>query len=254
MSKSLEQIIVGALSLSDWASIATMLGVALALIGLYLVWVQIRSAAKDSRAGATILFQERFKESRPARHHVIDELPIHESLLTLSIEPGEIETAPYPFKTWLSRAELSEEDRQAATAVVNALNDVAQYVVDGLRLRSALQQYHTIFIRAGAALIPYLEQINEPVEGGKQIRLGRRIPILYNAALAYHRCSPKHKEREIHLKRTVPGGEVKLVLLDQEGNGVEQFKCFADSPEESLILPLGSLSKVIRSAEALLRR
>jgi len=39
---------------------------------------------------------------------------------------------------------------------------VAQYVSDGLSLRSALQQYHWIFIRAGFLLAPYIDELGSP--------------------------------------------------------------------------------------------
>jgi hypothetical protein len=140
--------------------------------------------------------------------------------------------------------------------VINACNDVAQYVVDGLELRSALQQYHLPLLRVGVLLNPYLLQINTENEKGKELRIGRRIPILYNAALAYHRCNPKHKGRPVGFERTPPGGreKVALVFLDREGEGATQFECFPDTPEESLLLPDDELSKMISAAEEKLRR
>jgi hypothetical protein len=84
--------------------------------------------------------------------------------------------------------------------------------VTELSLRSALQQYHTIFIRAGVLLCPYIDKLNTPGPGGSPARLGRRIPILYNLTLDYQHLNPKHAGRRISLKRTVLDGSGDVEL------------------------------------------
>ena len=41
---------------------------------------------------------------------------------------------------WRTLEDLADDERADVCAVVNALNDVGQYVTDGLSMRSALQQ------------------------------------------------------------------------------------------------------------------
>ena len=104
------------------------------------------------------------------------------------------------FPPWSELYDLSDEEKADARAVVGALNDVAQYVADGMSLRSALQQYHTIFVRASFLLAPYIEQENER----NAARWGVRVIELFNAGLRYHRAHPKHREKELLLERS-PG-------------------------------------------------
>lgn len=247
------------LSLSDAASVVGAIG---ALIGLVFVGYQLhvgnqerRSQVQALRAQATMLFQERFKESQDARRLVFREFPLHASLLTTmqQTHPGKL---PEDYiQTWDELKELSIEQRLMAEQVISAFNDVAQYVVDGLELRSALQQYHLPIMRVGALLNPYLAQINAPANGTRKLRLGRRIPILYNASLAYHRCHPKHGGRQVGLVRPGPDEtEIDLVFFDGDRGGTQQFECFADTPDESLLLPDDHLSKVIVAAEEKLRQ
>jgi len=251
---------------SDLASSAEVAGIVAAILSLAtLVFVarqlamgnkERQSQVKALRSTATMMFQERFKESQKPRGKLFSEFPLHVSLLEVmsKLTP---DAPPDPaFATWTDVSELTEEQKDTAKAVINACNDVAQYVVDGLELRSALQQYHVPLLRVGALLNPYLLQVNARDANGKVPRIGRRIPILYNAALAYHRCHPKHKGRALALERTLPGGEEKvgLLVLDKDGDGACQFECFPDTPDECLLLPDDELSKVISVAEEKLRR
>jgi hypothetical protein len=264
MTSPPSQIAEAFLHLSDWASIASILVAALTLVGLLFVAMQLiegnraqQQQVRAQRAQATMLFQERFKESQPVRQQLFSEFPIHASLLRTA-EGLDIEVPDDgAIEVWESVERLSADQKRAARGVVNALNDVAQYVVDGLELHSALQQYHLVIIRVGALLNPYLEQENAVVAGRPQLRYGRRVPILYNAALAYHRCNPKHSGRPVGLKRphaTEPDRDVEVYFFDGERKGLEQFACFADTPHESLLLPDEALTRVISAAEAKLRR
>jgi hypothetical protein len=146
--------------------------------------------------------------------------PIHVSVLE--------QLAPYTglgdFGTWNDLRDLTAEEKRDARIVVGAMNDVAQYVVDGLALRSALQQYHTIFVRVGMLLLPYLERENAPVDGHQQARFGYRVVELYNAGISYHLHHPKHQGHELVLvRRTAHGeGELRLVLLNTDGSGVSR--------------------------------
>jgi hypothetical protein len=215
-----------AMSLSDWGSLAGVVGGAVAIVGLIFVVVQLQGAAASARAQATIQFQEAFRSSAPARHALQASFPIHQDVLWDRGTP-ELENH---LASWNDLSDLSKEQRAQATAVINAMNDVAQYVADGLSLRSALQQYHTVFIRTGVLLNRYIDDLNRPLPSGKQARIGRRVPLLYNAALAYHRSNPKHAGRELVIERqsTQGGGAVRLVILDEHGNGVDAHPGFED--------------------------
>jgi hypothetical protein len=256
-------VILASLDLAGWAAVAAIAGAVLSLVTLpviaYQLWMGNRdrqSQVKTLRSTATMLFQERFKESQKARGELFMGFPLHDSLVAVMAELSPDAPPDPEFPTWTTVGELGPEQRAAAGKVINACNDVAQYVVDGLELRSALQQYHLPLLRVGALLNPYLLQINAEGENGRALRIGRRIPILYNAALAYHRCNSKHKGRPAGLERIPPGGgeKVALVFLDKHGDGATQFEWFPDTPEESLLLPDEELSKVISAAEEKLRR
>jgi hypothetical protein len=203
-----------------------------------------------------MLFQERFKESREARGCVFREFPLHRSLVAAmqQVDPKALPKEGLP--TWGEIGELSPENVALADEVINAFNDVAQYVVDGLELKSALQQYHLPIMRVGALLNPYLTQKNAAIDGKRKLRIGRRIPILYNASLAYHRCHHKHSGRRVGLLRIDPatGADLDLAFFDGKRAGIQQFECFADTPDESLLLPDDDLATVIAAAEEKLRR
>jgi hypothetical protein len=257
------------MTLSDWGDVAGIVGAAGALVGLGFVGYQLRIGNQERRSQvqaldmqvqalrtqATMLFQERFKESQEARRRVFREFPLHVSLVAAmrEVNPGVV---PEGARTWNEIEELSDDEAELADQVVNAFNDVAQYVVDGLELRSALQQYHLPIMRVGALLNPYLAEKNIGGAGNRKLRVGRRIPILYNASLAYHRCHHKHGGRRVGLVRTDPdsGQELNLVFFDGDRGGVRQFECFADSPHESLLLPDDDLATVIVAAEEKLRQ
>ncbi len=233
----------------DWLGVA---GVTVAGGGLIAVMVQLRKASAVSRATATIQFQRAFKDSRGARKRLLETFPIHEDLLEVLATP---ETRS-DFRTWKSLKDLTPQERDEAEAVTNAMNDVAQYVADGLSLRSALQQYHTIFVRTGVLLFPYLNAYNAPHNGRSQSRYGRRVVMLYNAGLAYHRAHPKHKRRELVLKRrSVRDSQwVRLVLVDTNGTGAQEQRGFED--EDGGTTPrMGPRSRIaVWRAERKLRR
>lgn len=256
-------MILACLSLAGWAAVAAIAAACVSLVTLPVIAYQLRMGnnerqhqVKTLRSTATMLFQERFKESQQARGELFTEFPLHDSLVAVMAELSPDSPPDPKFSTWTTLRDLSPEQKASAKRVINACNDVSQYVVDGLELRSALQQYHLPLLRVGALLNPYLLQINAETKNGRALRNGRRIPILYNAALAYHRCNPKHKGRPAGLERTPPGGgeKVALIFLDTDGRGATQFECFPDTPEESLLLPDEELSKVISAAEEKLRR
>jgi hypothetical protein len=236
-------------TIADWSGVA---GVAVGAIGLVLVFLQLRSGAAAARAQATIQFQRAFRESGPARNYLMKNFPVHEDLLrTLpdSDLTGKV-------RTWKTRDELSDEDRENADAVIRAMNDVAQYVADGLKLRSALQQYHTIFVRAGFLLGTYLDQKNARKGGRSQARWGRRMMDLFNAGIDYHRLSPKHKGRVLALERpaTDGSGEIRLVLLDEEGRGIRKHPGFEDESGEYRYLDEIEVRRAVGEAERRIRR
>jgi hypothetical protein len=258
------------MTLSDWGSLAGVVGAAGTLAGLGFVGYQLRIGnherhsqvqalrmqVQSLRAQATMLFQERFKESQAARKRIFQEFPLHTSLVETMSEMGSGAQVKGKVETWEEIEDLSDDDIALADEVINAFNDVAQYVVDGLELRSALQQYHLPIMRAGALLNPYLSQKNAARDGQRKLRIGRRIPILFNASLAYHRCHHKHSHRKVGLMRTDPysGQKLDLIFFDGDRGGVQQFECFADTPDESLRLPDEDLVSVIAAAEAKLRQ
>jgi len=234
-------------TLADWAGLS---GAVVASIGVLLVVLQLRSGAAVTRAQATIQFQQAFRGSSSQRYYLMTKFPVHEDLLLRLAEP----TATAKFRTWRTLDELDEEDKKNARAVVAAMNDVAQYVSDGLSLRSALQQYHTIFVRAGVLLWPFLDQLNEQKGGQRQVRWGRRVMDLYNAGIDYHHLHPKHQGRALTLERpAVDGsGTVSLKLLDVDGSGIEKHPGFGDEVEGSIVDEL-RMRRAVRAAEARLR-
>lgn len=236
-------------AISDWVGVA---GLAVALTGVGFVLAQLKSNLAVARAQATIQFQAAFHKSRPARIRLQNEFPVHADVLAKLAEPG----TEGNFHTWRSIDELSQNQKEDAEAVINAINDVAQYVVDGLPLRSALQQYHTIFVRTGVLLCPYLDQRNAPREGKPQARYGYRTIDLYNAALAYHRTHPKHRGRELALTRPSANGEgpVRLLLLGANGEGAEAHPGFPDDPETLSPPDLNEMERAVKGAERKLRR
>lgn len=201
--------------MADWAGV---ISAAIALVGLGLVVVQLRGATAASRAQATIQFQAAFLRSQEARGRLQASFPIHASVLQ-KVAPG---CSDGEVRTWSKLTDLSVEQKRDARIVVGALNDVAQYVVDGLALRSALQQYHTIFVRVGVLLLPFLELENAPVKGHSQARYGYRIADLYNAGISYHRHHWKHRGRELVLDRPAAHSDqrIRLVLLHSDGSGI----------------------------------
>lgn len=241
---SISAPLVEALSLGDWADIAGIAGAVLAVVGLGFVIVQLQSAAASSRVQATIEFQQAFLQSREARGRLLGSFPVHvDALASVQIQG---DSAAFP--TWRTLSDLSGAQKQDAEAVVNALNDVAQYVVDGLPLRSALQQYHTIFVRAGFLLNPYVDARNSGIEA----RWGVRTIELFNAALAYHRGHPKHRHRELKLDRQDP--TASIVLVGADGSGISTHQGFA-YPGAKRRAPRhrGSPREVLRAAEWNLR-
>jgi hypothetical protein len=236
-------------TVADWAGVV---GVVVGLIGVVLVILQLRSGAAAARAQATIQFQEAFRSSSAARNYLMKHFPVHEDVLKELADP---ELAS-KFRTWRNLDQLNKEDRESADAVVRAMNDVAQYVADGLKMRSALQQYHTIFIRAGTLLGPYLDQRNARKDGRPQTRWGRRMMDLFNAGINYHRLHPKHKGRELVLERpAVDGsGEVQLVLLDPDGQGVRKHSGFADEAGRTVSLDEIEMRRAVREVERKIRR
>jgi hypothetical protein len=181
---------------------------------------------------------------------------VHVSLLPRLIDG----TAPQDVTTWKELADLSPEQHADARRVIGALNDVAQYVTDGLSLRSALQQYHSLFVRAGALLEPYIVQMNAPRTDShgdlqRPTRFGRRVLVLYEAGVDYHRRHDKHRGSELLIeRRSVQDRRViRLRLLDRFGGGVgPPTRLYGDRP--AIWAGGDSLSSVIARAERTLRR
>jgi hypothetical protein len=238
--------------MADWTGVVSAV---IAVIGLGFVIVQLRGAAAASRAQATIQFQAAFARSQEARSRLQMGFPIHVSVLE-QLAP---EATYGDFRTWKDLDDLTAEEKRDARIVVGAMNDVSQYVVDGLALRSALQQYHTIFVRVGVLLLPYLERENAPVGGRPQARFGYRIVELYNAAISYHLRHAKHQGRELALVRPAARGEgdVRLVLLHPDGSGVSRHDGIASEPSsKGLRARYGKwqLRRSVRNTERRLRR
>ncbi len=231
-------------ALGGWADAAGVAGLVVAVIGLGFLAVQLRRTAVSARAQATIQFQQAFHESEPARGEVLRSFPIYEhTLAEVAAIHGDLESVP----TWRDRSDLSDADIEHAKDVIKALNDVAQYVADGLALRSAMQQYHTIFVRAGFLLAPFIDATNQ----SGQARWGVRVIDLLNAALAYHRSNPKHRHKELVLAR----GPLELVLIDKTGAGLAPHPGYPTrrSPLERLADRL-NVRRALRGAERALRR
>lgn len=226
---------------SGWAvaaDVAAVASIPLAATALIYVAKQIKQATELASVQASIQFQTKFKESWDSRRDVARHFPLHTSLGAAGVFGRE----------WTDLGDLSEDERRAAQAVVGAFNDVAQYVTDGLPLQSALSQYHTIFIRLGYLLIPFLEASNAPDASGRPARYGRRVPILYNAAIAYHKLHPLHAGRVVALVRD---GQ-RIVLLDEGMARATQFSGFPD--DVSFTIPEGSVREAVAATERLLRR
>jgi len=239
-------------TLADWSDVAGIVGAVVASVALIVIVIQLRRAAALARAQATIQFQQAFRASHGARKRLLEAFPVHEDVVKTLAIPG----TQSDFRTWKHIEDLTPDERNDAHAVINALNDVAQYVVDGLSLRSALQQYHTIFVRTGVLLCPYLDELNAPREERPQARYGRRVPALYNAGLAYHRCHAKHRGREIALVRPAlqRSGSARLILLDVNGHGVREHPGFADEHRSKAVAHLRTLRGAVSAAERNLRR
>jgi hypothetical protein len=122
-----------------------------------------------------------------------------------------------------------------------------------------LQQYHTIFVRVGFLLAPYIEAKNAANEDGKTpAREGVRVVDLYNAGIGYHQCNPKHQGRELVLSRDAAddsGRKVALVLLNEHGRGVLAVPTFEEDGTRGTVEDLGpaTVRKVVRRAERALR-
>jgi hypothetical protein len=238
--------------MAEWAGVVSAV---IAVVGLGLVVVQLRGATAASRVQATIQFQAAFLRSQEARSRLQTSFPIHVSVLEQLAPGGEQDD----FRTWNKLDELTADEKRDAKVVVGAMNDVAQYVVDGLALRSALQQYHTIFVRVGVLLLPYLEQKNARVAGRQQARYGYRIADLYNAGISYHLHHPKHRGRELALDRPATRGDddVRLVLLHSDGSGVKRHDGIGSEPSSKGLRALyrkWKLRRSVQHAERWLRR
>jgi hypothetical protein len=239
---------IAVLSLSNWAAIAGIAAAILAMIGLLFVIIQLRGAAASSRVQATIQFQEAFHRSKDARGRFLSSFPVHADALAALQQAGCVEGSAAAFPTWRELQDLAEDQLEDAEAVVNALNDVAQYVADGLPLRSALQQYHTIFVRVGFLLNPYLDERNR----GTDARWGARTVELFNAALAYHKGHPKHSGKQVKLGRKDPTGSI--VLIPANGIGLVEHEGFPYPGEKRRMPGRGaSAKKVVRATEWNLR-
>jgi len=244
-------------SLADSSDVAGIVGTVVALVGLVAVFVQLRGAAVASRAQATIQFQQAFHASRPARARLQETFPVHQNVLNALVATTDHEH----FRSWRMLEDLTDDERAAAAAVVNALNDVGQHVTDGLSMRSALQQYHSIFVRAGALLGPFLDQHNAPrIDASGQAhhptRYGRRVPKLFNAGLAYHRCHPKHTGKELALERksVKDGSPARIVLVDIHGGGIDEHHGYPGDPQKPRVLGPKTWKTVVRRCERDLRR
>jgi hypothetical protein len=237
-------------ALSDWADVGTLVGTLIAVLGVGFVVKQLRSSEAVSRAQATMQFQQAFKESAAARKRLLSSFPVHTDVLSALGGPS----SAAQWATWSDEKELSAAQKADAAAVINAMNDVAQYVSDGLSLRSALQQYHSIFIRAGVLLCPYVDERNAPGPDGTSVRWGRRIPLLYNVALDYHHLNPKHAGKRIVLERDALDGSGK-VELSLCGDGLEAgpHLGFPDDPLRRRTFGPRSLRSALRSVERQLR-
>jgi len=230
-------------SLGDWSDVAGIAGAVIGIVGLGFVVVQLRSAAAAARAQATIQFQQAFRDSHPARSRLLSSFPVHEE----SRKQVEIRGNKDAFPPWSKAHPLRDDQKADAVAVVGALNDVAQYVADGMSLRSALQQYHTVFVRAGFLLAPYIEQVNE--DGAA--RWGVRVIELFNAGLRYHRAHPKHREKELLLKR----GDDALVLIDSDGAGLSRHPGYVlDRGWSRRVVDALAVRRATRGPERRLRR
>lgn len=233
-------------ALGDWADAASIAGAVIAVVGLVVVIVQLRGAAATARVQATIQFQQAFQDSQDARGRLLRSFPVHrKSLGDVAATLGDDDA----FVTWSESRDLTRAQKQDAEAVVNALNDVAQYVTDGLSLRSAMQQYHTVFVRAGFLVAPYIDAENK--DG--RARWGVRVIELFNAALGYHRSHPKHRGKELVLSRQDPNG--KLVLIDKRGEGIQRHRGYPSS--RSPLQRLGDRLRIrsaVRGAERTLRQ
>lgn len=235
-------------ALGDWADAAGITGTVLSLFGLGLVWIQLRAGSAAARAQATIQFQQAFRESSEQRNRLLNSFPIHEDMLYALTGSKTLDG----FATWSSPADLTDQQKKDATAVINALNDVAQYVADGLSLRSALQQYHQNFVRAGMLLSPLIDFRNP----SGATRNGVRVIELYNAGLGYHRTNGKHRDRKLVLTRKRPGqADVALVLIDA-GSGLRPNTRYDPPPPRWRLWAPGppSVRRVVRTAERNLRR
>jgi hypothetical protein len=233
-------------TLGDWADVSSICAAPLALVGLAFVVLQLRSTATSARAQATIAFQQAFRESRPARDQLTSSFPVHEDLLARYGGPD----AASVFATWRSLDDLTPDQRDNARIAIAALNDVAQYVSDGLSLRSALQQYHAIFVRVGFLLYPYIKQLNSP----SSPRYGVRVVELLNIGLNYHRCNPLHVGRELAIHRTSSTGvTAKVVLIGVNGEGLEELPRLETPNARGSIRRPKTLRSVIREAERNLR-
>jgi len=237
---------------ADWAGVVSAV---IALVGLGFVVIQLRGATAASRTQATIQFQAAFLRSQEARGRLQASFPVHVSVLE-QVAPG---CSNGEVRTWSKLTDLSTEEKRDARVVVGALNDVAQYVVDGLALRSALQQYHTVFVRVGVLLLPFLELENSRVKGRSQARYGYRIADLYNAGISYHLHHWKHRGRELVLDRPAAHGDerIRLVLLHSDGSGVGRHDGIASEPNSKGLRTLyrrWKLRRTVKRAERKLRQ
>jgi hypothetical protein len=213
-------------ALDSWASVSGIVGGAAALFGVPLIVIQLRQAALAARAQATIQFQDAFRRSSEARGALQATFPLHTSVLTsLAKDDADRARLAAQFGEWNDSMPLTDEQERHARQVINALNDVAQYVADGLSMKSALQQYHSIFVRVGVLLYPLIELDNclpgdvtginrDDANREKPTRRGIRILELMNGGLRYHRFHPKHAGRELKLTRDA--GKAVLVLIPQD--------------------------------------
>ncbi len=251
--------------LDDWAAIAGIVAAVLTIVGLGFIVVQLRQTVASTRLAATIQFQQSFRSSQDARRRLQTSFPVHKDVL-MALVKNEKEYCK--FATWDELEDLTKDQYADAKAVVNALNDVAQYVADGMPLRSALQQYHTIFIRAGALLYPYIDLQNQGKDSSKELgsgasgdqvtpaRWGVRVIELLNAGLAYHRQHPKHIGHEVVLERdAVDGsGRARLVLIRGDLGLIEHYPPYLQAYKSRRWIPWSTWRRAVRRAEHTIRR
>jgi hypothetical protein len=195
---------------------------------LWLVYKQVRIAAKGFQLGAVQRLQQLVDDFRDDRRRLFTIFP-----LEIALTHEQFPAAP-PGKHSLSRfadqdplrlaipeeqrrrvGALGEDQRELARRIIGRLNDIGQLIEDGLVDRSLfLGKYHVMLIQC-CHLLEAVRRDEEIQRGGNY---GQRLLRMRQWAISYNDIHPKHRAMPI----TITNGQHRRLVYQSPAPSVRQ--------------------------------